>query len=524
MDTGFENAPIGILEVSQDGVVRDGNDAAESVLEVDPDDVGGEPIDAVFPTSVEGRVPQAFEAQPDAELSFAEYYPDLDRWLAVDLVPVEEGVYVYLQDETDDRRREQRLESLQSDLHRLTIGNELIADVLGDLVGASTREEIAETICRQLGETDIYAFAWVGERAVGSDEITLRAAAGTTGRTLERIEDALERDAELPELDAIERGEPTVVKSLGEEKSVPEEIRRAAFADGLGSLLAVPLTYGSSVYGVVGVYAAERNAFSERERESFGTVGEMAGFAINATRNRSLLAVDRVVELTFQLTDPAAPLVAGADETDARIDVTGVISQGEEVLCYVDAETEERPLDEIEAALTDHESVVETRTVAEYDGGGSVEVVQRVETPLGQLISQGGTVRSATFGADSDQVVVELPPAEDIHRIADAITRRYDADVLAKQERQRDERTTGEVRDGVIGRLTDRQEEVLRTAFFAEYFESPRGSSAEEVADALGITGSTLLHHLRAGQRKLLAEVFEATDRRGEPDRSPTDS
>ncbi|WP_136688554.1 bacterio-opsin activator domain-containing protein [Halorhabdus amylolytica] len=523
MDTGLEYAPIGILEVSPAGVVRDGNDAAGNVLDVDPDAVAGESIDAVFPTSVEGRVTRAFETPPDAELSFEEYYPELDRWLAVDIVPGEETVYVYLQDETEGHRREQRLASLRSDLHRLTIGNELIADVLGDLVEASTRKEIAETICRQLGETDIYEFAWVGERAVGSDEITLRACAGTTGRTLDRIEDALDADPALPELRAIEQGEPTVVESLGEDTSVPEEIRRAAFADGLGSLLAVPFSYGSSVYGVVGVYAAERDAFSERERESFGTVGEMAGFAVNATRNRSLLAGDRVVELTFRLSDSAAPFVAAAAETNARIDVIGVIFHGEELLCYVDAETDGRPLDGIVAVLTEHESVIGTRTVAEHDGGGSIEVRQRAETPLGQLLSQGGTVRSATFGTDIDRAVVELPPSEDVRRIADAITHRYDAEVLAKRERRRDERTTEEIRDGLSGRLTDRQEEVLRTALFADYFESPRGSSAEEVADALGITGPTLLHHLRAGQRKLLAEVFEATDRVADPDRSSTE-
>jgi predicted DNA binding protein len=521
MDTGFEHAPVGILEVSPAGVIRDANAATESVLGVDPDAVAGEPINAVFPDSVEGHVPQAFETSVDSRSSFEEYYPNLDRWLAVNIVPAAEVVYVYLRDETDAHRREQQLDSLRSDLRRLTIGNELIADVLGDLVAASTREEIAQTICRHLGETDIYEFAWVGERAIGSTEIALRAAAGTTGRTLDRIEEALDDEPDLPELRAIEQGEPTVVESLGADESVPETIRRAAFADGLGSLLAVPLTYGSSVYGVVGVYAAEKDAFSERERESFGTVGTMAGFAIKAARNQSLLTADRVVELTLRVSDPATPFVAAVSDTDARIDVTGVIPQGEELLCYVEAETDQRGPEAIATALAEHESVVATRTVGEHDDGGSIEVRQRAETPLGQLLSRGGTVRSATFGPDEDRIVVELPLSEDVRRIADAITRQYDAEVLAKRERQRNERTTGEIRDGLTGQLTDRQEEALRTAFFADYFESPRGSSAEDVADALGITGPTLLHHLRAGQRKLLAELFEATDRRIDPDRSP---
>jgi predicted DNA binding protein len=523
MDTGFERAPVGILEVSADGVVRAVNDAAKTILAVVPDDVTGKGIDAAFPASVEGRVPQAFETPPDAERSFEEYYPSLDRWLAVDLVPAGETVYVYLRDETDKHRRTKRLESLESDLHRLTIGNELIADILGELVAASTREEIAETICRHLGETDIYEFAWVGEREIGSEDIVVRAAAGTTGRTLDRIKEALDGDVELPELRAVERGGPTVVPSLGEDESVPKGIRRAAFADGLGALLAVPLTYGSSVYGVVGVYTAEKQGFSERERRSFGTVGEMAGFAINATRNRSLLVSDRIVELTFRLSDPDSPFVAVAGETDGRIDVTGLIPQGDRLLCYIDAEAERETTEEIASALVDHGSVIGTRTVAEYEGSGSIEVFLDTETPLGQLVSQGGTVQSATFGTDGNRVVVELPPAEDIRRIADAITRRYDAEVLAKQERQRDEQTTAEFRNALTSRLTDRQEDALRTAFFADYFESPRGSSAEEVAEALGITGPTLLHHLRAGQAKLLEELLEATDRRADPGRSTTD-
>ena len=519
MERGFERAPIGILEVSPSGVVRDVNGTAGALLEADPEIAAGADVGAVFPDSVETRVPRAFETPPEAGASFEEYYPEPDRWLSVDLVPGEDTVYVYLRDETDEHRRTQRLESIRSDLDRVTVANELVADILGDLVAASTREEIAETICRRLGETDIYAFAWIGDREIGSEDIAIRAAAGTTGRTIDAIEAALEADEALPELRAVDSGRPEVVQPLGEGAAIPERIRRAAFADGVQSLLAVPLTYGSSVYGVVGIYAAEQDGFSERERRTFGTVGKMAGFAVNATRHRSLLLADTVVELTFRLSDPEAPFVAVSEARDARISVTGLVPQGERIVCYADIEIEDGEVDGIENALEDHASVTRTRIVAEHGNGGSIEVFLREGAPLGHLVSQGGTVQSATFGPEGHRVVVDLPPAEDVRRIADAITRRYDAEVLAKRERQRTERTATEVRDAMTNGLTDRQEDALRTAFFAEYFESPRGSSAEEVAEALGITGPTLLHHLRAGQRKLLGELFEATGRREEPDR-----
>ena len=60
-----------------------------------------------------------------------------------------------------------------------------------------------------------------------------------------------------------------------------------------------------------------------------------------------------------------------------------------------------------------------------------------------------------------------------------------------------------------VGRLTDRQREVLETAYGMGYFEYPRGANASEVAGELGIEPSTLAEHLAAAQSKLLAELLE---------------
>lgn len=66
--------------------------------------------------------------------------------------------------------------------------------------------------------------------------------------------------------------------------------------------------------------------------------------------------------------------------------------------------------------------------------------------------------------------------------------------------------------DGVFvdrGKLTDRQLEVLRTAYERGYFERPRRANATELAEALDIAPSTLTEHLVTAQRKLLADVLE---------------
>ena len=58
------------------------------------------------------------------------------------------------------------------------------------------------------------------------------------------------------------------------------------------------------------------------------------------------------------------------------------------------------------------------------------------------------------------------------------------------------------------GRLTDRQREVLRTAYRMGYFEYPGGSNATTVADELDIGLSTFSEHLSAAQSKLLADLL----------------
>lgn len=58
-----------------------------------------------------------------------------------------------------------------------------------------------------------------------------------------------------------------------------------------------------------------------------------------------------------------------------------------------------------------------------------------------------------------------------------------------------------------VRRLTDRQREVLETAYEMGYFDYPRDANASEVAEQLGIRPSTFTEHLNAAQSKLLDEL-----------------
>ena len=60
------------------------------------------------------------------------------------------------------------------------------------------------------------------------------------------------------------------------------------------------------------------------------------------------------------------------------------------------------------------------------------------------------------------------------------------------------------------GRLTDRQRQVLETAYRMGYFEYPRRANAGEIAATLDIASATFREHLAVAQSKLLEDVVES--------------
>lgn len=68
--------------------------------------------------------------------------------------------------------------------------------------------------------------------------------------------------------------------------------------------------------------------------------------------------------------------------------------------------------------------------------------------------------------------------------------------------------------DRVHDDLSARQREVLHRASDAGYYNWPREVSACDVADDIGISGSTFLEHIRMGEHKILRTVFDALEQR----------
>ncbi len=96
-------------------------------------------------------------------------------------------------------------------------------------------------------------------------------------------------------------------------------------------------------------------------------------------------------------------------------------------------------------------------------------------------------------------VLVEADKAE-LHDRIEAVSREMDADIRVRHI------ATAETGSGILrtDNLSERQREVFELARQRGYYEWPRGVTATELAEEVGISKTTLLEHIRKAEAKLL--------------------
>lgn len=84
-----------------------------------------------------------------------------------------------------------------------------------------------------------------------------------------------------------------------------------------------------------------------------------------------------------------------------------------------------------------------------------------------------------------------------------------DTQLGAKRTRERAVETHRAFRATLEDALTDRQFEVLRTAYLSGYFAWPRERNGQEIAASLDVAQPTFARHLRVAEQKLLDRLLD---------------
>ena len=409
----------------------------------------------------------------------------------------DEDELVELQSELDETydANEEAIAQREQQLERLTNVNRVIRRVDRALVDADTRDAIDDAICEAVVGTEPYRAALVAEYTDHSRGVRLRKATGSVGET---------PDIEGSELaDGIESAvDDREIKLLTD-----LDVDVDGFADGVA--LVAPLSYREKSYGALVVGTRTDHTVSDHELDVFAQLGARIGNGITAVEQRRLLLADTVAELEFRHGDRADPLVRIAAETGGDLSLRGIASNDDSGLtCFVDLVGGDGE-DALELAA-EFEGIGNARLVA--DGEESLLELTVAEAAIETLSAVGATVRSFEVVDGEGSVVIQAAPDADLKAIASAVQTAYDdTDLVSKREVERSVQSTESFRQGLSDRLTDRQRAALETAFSAGYYEWPRDSTAEEVAEAMDIAAPTLHEHLRAAERKLLESFVDET-------------
>ena len=519
-ETLFETIDDGVFVLDEDMRFVDVNQAFASLTGYERDELTGENVSMV-----------SRDADLDAAVRLSDEIRDGDREVASlesrlvtadgDLVPLEthfsllpsdaefEGTVGVSRDVSERKARERELRQRRDQLETLNRINVVIRELVRSLAATASREEIEETVCTHLADSDLYQFAWVGARTLDADDVSVRAEAGEDVGTREIIGDAADSEGwERPASVALRTGEIQAVNDATVDADMSVTVERFTRDLPVESGIAVPLSFGETTFGVLVVYATRTDAFGERERAGFAALGDLVAFAINAVESRRLLFADTVVELEFRLTDPEALFVGLSEDLDCECRLQDAIpAEDETMLCYV--EVIGSSPDAVFDVLDDADAADNARIVDSGDDVALIEFRITGASPIVMLAGHGASITRAVADAGEGHVVAELAPDADVRSIVQSLQSTFPAmELVGKRDVERPAGTVHEFRTALDDTLTDRQLVTLRAAYRAGYFDWPRASTAEEVAEGLDISSATLHQHLRKAQKKILEAFF----------------
>jgi predicted DNA binding protein/PAS domain-containing protein len=379
--------------------------------------------------------------------------------------------------------------------------NGLIENTVEVLVGATTREELEAGVVAELAAAEPHTFAWIGRPDVPGETLS---PADWAGEAPVPTDVAFDLDGSNAVARALDEGIPRVV-AAGEEGAADLGCRDDR---GTGTAIVVPLSYKETTYGVLAVFAADPNAFDEREQVVLSALGRAVANATNAIERGRILDADEVIELEFAVDSPDLLFGELSRRGNCTVEVadTDYRSDGN-IRLYLTADAADG--EGLAAAASESEAVSEARLITDNDAGCLLEVTVE-ESLVGQLSERGAVVREVVAEGGTTRVTVELPYEAEARDLFEMVDDRYaGTDLVGYHEHERPVETRQEFRSALADRFTDRQETALRTAYLGGFFDWPRGIDGNELADAMDISRPTYHQHLRAAQRKVLEELFE---------------
>ncbi|MDS0474663.1 GAF domain-containing protein [Natrinema sp. 1APR25-10V2] len=407
------------------------------------------------------------------------------------------------------REQKSELETKNDQLERVQRVNQEIRDITEALMGADSSTEIKQLICERLADSDPYRFVWFADQDLATDEIVPVASAGVEEGYLDAVTVTADtsESGQGPAGRAIRRQEPQIQNNLQADPPF-EPWRQEAMQRGYRASIAVPVVYQGTLYGLLNLYANEPGVFTEMEQAVLTELGEMIGYALNAMERYKALVSKDSVELEFVIRDFSDPILnfLGDEEAEFRLENIGKRKDG---TVRVFAAFEQVSLEAIQSFVGQHAGVDDLTLIRERDGETIVELSLAADSFIVRLLDRGAVPTSIRGTPNEGRVTIRVSKSASVREFVSLFEQQYDdVDLVGRREAPEPVQTKEEFERAYIDRLTERQQEVLKTAYFAGFFEQPKESTARDLAEILDISQPTVSRHIRSSEEKLFSMLF----------------
>jgi len=408
-----------------------------------------------------------------------------------------------------NRERAEEHETLSDEYKRRTEKlediNQMMREASTNVLQAMTRTEIQQAACRSLASSPFVEFAWMGEYLKSGDRMVCKYS------TDEGFMSSMEESGGTEDAKKVaETKEPRILEDLTDRPPI-EPWREQALMHGFSSVVRVPISHNSSFHGVLSVYLNGELDLTRYLQDTLNEIATTVGHAINSYEAKTSLVSNEVTELTLRVYDEDFPPVRFASMVGGTVSLEGVSTSGEDPQkTYITVESESEGIkDRVKTAT---EGLPSVASCVHISNRGEEEAFRVTGDPFyfQRILNQGGNPVGMSATEKEATLTVHLPKYASTKSFVSMLEKEYDdLKLVSTQSREKEYETKTEFEEVLDGNLTERQMEIVQTAYYSGYFSSPRESTGQEIADQLGVTQPTVTESLKTAEKKVFGLLFD---------------
>lgn len=375
-----------------------------------------------------------------------------------------------------------------------------------------SRADFGRQVCTHLVSEHGYACSWIGVLDERQSVVPL-STAGVTDYVEATVEPGTRPSAsDAPAFAALRASKP-VVRSLdqpdcettGEDPDVTDWVS-VATDHGFETVVALPITHESDCFGVLCVYTRRSERVDESALSLLEDYANTVGYVFRTTRWRETLLSSASTVVEFTLGDNSHPLaeVAGSLPTDATLCARSVVPRTETEVLYV-TDIDSASSSDVRTAVTEAETI---RSLDQYQMDEPLRrgLIVTSSSPERLLADTGTSFQRTLVTGRKAHITVRVGAGTTVKDCVETLRETGGHGSITTRWTLEDQSQSLLAGEDTRARLTDRQQQALELAIEGGYFRRPRLNNTGELAAALGVSRATYTQHLRAAQRKVLAD------------------